>query len=96
MFNTRTTRGRLLLLDTSRGEEKLRENSDNTMTWWWWSSWFSSRASPSTTEEEEVLEEGEGCARGEIQLPSHPSTIYRGRGEGGGAALPLPPRKGCG
>ena len=26
MFNTRTTRGRLLLLDTSRGEEKLREN----------------------------------------------------------------------
>ena len=24
----------------------------------------------------------EGCAREEVQLPSHPSTIYRGRGEG--------------
>ena len=31
-----------------------------------------------------------------VVLPSLPSTIYRGRGEGGGAALPLPPRKGCG
>ena len=29
-------------------------------------------------------------------MPSLPSTIYRGKGEGGGAALPLPPRKGCG
>ena len=28
-------------------------------------------------------------------MPSLPSTIYRGRGEGGGAALPLPPRKGA-
>ena len=36
-------------------------------------------------EEEEVLEEGEGCAREEVRLPSHPSTIYRGKGRGGGA-----------
>ena len=47
-FNTRTARGRLLLLDPARGEENLRENSSSTMVWWWWSSWFSSRASPST------------------------------------------------
>ena len=26
----------------------------------------------------------EGCAREEMRLPSHPSTIYRGKGEGGG------------
>ena len=30
-----------------------------------------------------------------VRLPSLPSTIYRGKGEGGGAALPLPPRKGA-
>ena len=59
----------------------MREKSNMTMAWWWWSSWFSSRASPSTTEEKEVLEEGEGCAREEVWLPSHPSTIYRGEGE---------------
>ena len=53
-FNTRTARGRLLLLDPARGEEKLRENSSSTTAWWQWSSWFSSRASPSTMEEEEV------------------------------------------
>ena len=64
----------------------MRDNTDNTKAWWWWSSWFSSRASPSTTEEE-VLEEGEGCARGEVWLPSHPSTIYGGKGEGGPAPL---------
>ena len=29
--------------------------------------------------------EGEGCAREEVRLPSHPSTIYRGKGRGGGA-----------
>ena len=28
---------------------------------------------------------GEGCAREEVRLPSHPSTIYRGKGRGGGA-----------
>ena len=28
---------------------------------------------------------GEGCARDEVRLPSHPSTIYRGKGRGGGA-----------
>ena len=27
----------------------------------------------------------EGCAREEVRLPSHPSTIYRGNGRGGGA-----------
>ena len=32
-----------------------------------------------------MLEEGEGCAREEVRLPSHPSTIYRGKGRGGGA-----------
>ena len=47
--------------------------------------WFSGRALPSITEEEEVLEEGEGCAREEVRLPYHSSTIYRGKGEGGGA-----------
>ena len=36
----------------------------------------------------------EGCAREEVRLPSHPSTIYRAKGEGG-AALALPPRKGA-
>ena len=28
---------------------------------------------------------GEGCARQGMRLPSHPSTIYRGKGRGGGA-----------
>ena len=28
---------------------------------------------------------GEGCARGRVRLPSHPLTIYRGKGRGGGA-----------
>ena len=27
--------------------------------------------------------EGRGCALGKVWLPSHPSTIYRGKGEGG-------------
>ena len=48
----------------------------------------------------------EGCAREEVWLPSHPSTIYRGKGEGarplrshlvGGAAARgggLPPKQG--
>jgi hypothetical protein len=31
------------------------------------------------------LEEGEGCARVRVRLPSHPLTIYRGKGRGGGA-----------
>jgi hypothetical protein len=56
-FNTRTARGRLLLLDPERGEEKLRESSGST-TAWWWSLRFSGKASPSTTEEEEELEGG--------------------------------------
>ena len=29
--------------------------------------------------------EGEGCARGRVWLPSHPLTIYRGKGRAGGA-----------
>ena len=82
-FNTRKARGRLLLLDPARGEEKLRENSSSTTAWWQWSSWFSGRASPSTTEEDEVLEEEEGCARGRVRLPSLSLTIYRGKGRGG-------------
>ena len=32
----------------------------------------------------------------QVRLPFPPLTLYRGKGEGGGAALPLPPRKGCG
>ena len=31
-----------------------------------------------------------------VWMPSLPPTIYRGKGEGEGAAFPLPPRKGCG
>ena len=42
---------------------------------------YSGRASPSTMEEEEVLEEGEGCTRGRVRLPSLSLTIYRGKGE---------------
>ena len=82
-FNTRTARGRLLLLDPSRGEEKLRENSDSTTAWWWWSSWYSWRASPSTTEEEEELEEGGAAPKARVLLPSHPLSIYRVKGRGG-------------
>ena len=67
----------------------MRENFDNTTAWWRWSLWFSGRALPNITEEEEVLEEGEGCAREEVRLPSHPSTIYRGKGRGG-CALGFP------
>ena len=80
-FNTRTAQGRLLLLDPARGDEKLRENSGSTMAWWW-SSWFSGRASLSTTEEEEELEEERAAPGKGLRLPSHPLTIYRGRGEG--------------
>ena len=32
-----------------------------------------------------MLEEGEGCARGRVRLPSLSLTIYRGKGGGGGA-----------
>ena len=31
-----------------------------------------------------------------LGCPPFPPTIYRAKGEGEGAALPLPPRKGCG
>ena len=83
MFNTRIAQGRLLLLDPARGEEKLRESSNSTTAWWRWSSWFSGRASLSTTEEEEELEEERAAPWVKVWLPSHPSTIYRGKGEGG-------------
>ena len=46
--------------------------------------WFSGRASLSTTEEEELEEERAAPGQG-VRLPSHPSTIYRGKGRGGGA-----------
>ena len=36
-----------------------------------------------TTEEEEMYEEEGGCAKGRVRLPSHPLTIYRGKGRGG-------------
>src|SRR3954466_11341062 len=79
-FNTRTARGRLLLLDPARGEEKLRVSSVSTTAWRWWSSWFSGRASPSTMEEEEEKVGGGRAAPGKrSRLPSHPSTIYRGK-----------------
>ena len=81
VFNTRTARGRLLLLDPARGEEKLRESFGST-TAWWWSLQFSGRASPSTMEEEEVLGR-EKAAPGEgVRQPSHLPTIYRCKGEG--------------
>ena len=80
MFNTRTARGHLLLVDPARGEEKLRESSGST-TAWWWSLRFSGRASPSTTEEEEVLEEGGAAPGARGWLPSLSLTIYRGKGE---------------
>ena len=47
-------------------------------------------------EEEDVLQGG-GRRQGLWVLPPLPPLpLYRGKGEGGGAALPLPPRKGCG
>ena len=86
-FNTRTARGRLLLLDPARGEEKLRESSGST-TEWWRSLWYSCRASPSTTKGEEVLEEG-GAAPGKgCRCPLSPP-VYKG-GRGGGGALGFP------
>ena len=59
----------------------MRENSSSMTAWWQWSSWFSGRASLSTTEEEE-LEEERAAPGQRVRLPSHPSTIYRGKGEG--------------
>ena len=35
-----------------------------------------------------MLEEGEGCARGRVRLPSLSLTIYRGKGGGGALGLP--------
>ena len=32
-----------------------------------------------------MYEEEGGCAKGMVWLPSHPLTIYRGKGRGGGA-----------
>src|SRR3954466_917524 len=84
-FNTRTARGRLLLLDPARGEGKLRESSVSTTAWWWWSSWFSSRASPSTMEEEEKVGGGRaapGKRSSRVLGSPKTSNIYRGKGEG--------------
>ena len=99
-FNTRTEQRRLLLLDPARREGEVEEDSiqqqHNGVVV------MEERGNPAglrqaprdmrrkrgrdapTGEETHVL----GC--------SYDSTIYRGKGEGGGAALPLPPRKGCG
>src|SRR5215216_5367668 len=75
-FNTRTTRGRLLLLDPARGEEKLGKSSGST-TAWWWSLWFSDRASPSSTEEEGVLERGRAAPGMWCCLPPTPLLFIR-------------------
>jgi hypothetical protein len=37
---------------------------------------------------EEVVERWRGCARREVRLPSHPSTIYRSKGEGSNPLCP--------
>ena len=63
----------------------MRENSSSTTAWWQWSSWFSGRASLSTTEEEEELEEERAVPGEGVRLSSLSLTIYRGKGEGGGA-----------
>jgi hypothetical protein len=73
-FNTRAARGRLLLLDPARREEKLRESSNSRTAWWWREAWYSNRALPSSREEDEVLE-GEGAAprvKGCAPLPPPP------------------------
>ena len=75
-FNTRTARGRILLIYLARGEDKLRESFGST-TAWWWSLQFSGRASPSTTTKEEVLGR-ERAAPGEgVRLPCA-SPLYIG------------------
>ena len=85
MFNTRTERGRLLLLDPSRGEEKLRESSGSTRAWWWkiavLRQGFAKHYGGGGG-----VGEGEGCARGMGAAPMRLPTIYRG---GGGWFLAL-------
>ena len=76
VFNTRTARGRLILLDPERGEVKLRESSGST-TAWWWSLQFSGRASPSTTTEEEVLGRERAVPGARVKLPCA-SPLYIG------------------
>ena len=63
----------------------MRENSSSTTAWWQWSSWFSGRTSLSTTEEEEEVYEEGGLRQGRGAVAVPPSTIYRGKGRGGGA-----------
>ena len=45
--------------------------------------------------EREVLQGRREAPKAWMLLPSLPPTIYRAKGEGEGAALPLPPRKGA-
>ena len=47
-------------------------------------------------EEEDVLEREREAPKAKGKKSSLPPTIYRAKGEGEGAALPPPPRKGCG
>ena len=81
MFNTRTARGRLLLLDPARGEEKLRESSGST-TVWWWSLQFSGRASPSTMEEKVELERGRAAPGARCAAPMRLPLYIRVGGAG--------------
>ena len=67
--------GTSLLLDPTRGEEKLRENSGST-TAWWWSLWYSSRASPSATGGGRGVTGGRGRRQGH-GCGCPPPSIYR-------------------
>ena len=58
--------------------------------------WQSCRASPSTYGRGGGVTGGREAPGLQVRLSSLPSTIYRGKGEGRGAALALPPRKRCG
>ena len=77
-FNTRIAWGRLLL-DPTRGEEKLRESPGSTTTWWWSLRFFCTKLYAGGGGVGE-----EGAAPGEgVRQPSHLPSIYRGKGEGG-------------
>ena len=98
-FNTRTEQRRLLLLDPARREEEVEEDSiqqqHNGVVV------VEERGNPAGLRQAPAGEGG-GVTGGreapglQVWLPFPPLPLYRGKGEGGGAALPLPPRKGCG